>query len=106
MTSTVITTITAADIERHREQLCQWAKANGLDPKDIASGPGLTIERTGKRLVIVWRQFQDDDQGRRMADPADPQQAWTVRKASGLTSPLADHGLGEIHFGNEDRHPG
>ncbi|MET9702306.1 hypothetical protein [Streptomyces griseus] len=106
MTSTTITTITAGDIAEHREQLCQWAEANGLNPTDIASAPGVTIERTGKRTVIVWRQFQRDDQGRIMADPADPTTAWTVRKASRLTSPLAAHGLGETPFGTEDHHPG
>ncbi|WP_327337388.1 hypothetical protein OG384_14910 [Streptomyces sp. NBC_01324] len=104
MTSTVITTITAADIEQHREQLCQWAEANGLDPQAVAAAPGVTIERSGKRLVIVWRQFQLDDQGRRMVDPADPTVAWTVRKATPLTSPLATHGYPAAR--SEADHPG
>ncbi|NUP16483.1 MAG: hypothetical protein HOZ81_10335 [Streptomyces sp.] len=102
MTSAVIATITAAGMERHRERLCQWAEANGLDPKDIASAPGVAIERSGRRIVIVWRQFQRDDQGRIMIDPADPTDAWTVRRASRLTSPLDDHGLAGADLG----HPG
>ncbi|MGW3330278.1 hypothetical protein ACWDF9_06985 [Streptomyces rubiginosohelvolus] len=106
MTSTVLMTITAGDIEQHREQLCQWAQANGLDPKDIASAPGVTIERTGKRTDIIWRQFQRDDQGRIMPDPADPTIVWTVRKATRMTSPPAEHGYRDTETIKTDRHSG
>lgn len=106
MISRVLMSITADDIEQHREQLCQWAQANGLDPKDVAANPGLTIEQSGKRTVIVWRQFQRDDQGRIMPDPADPTIAWTVRKATRMTSPPAEHGYPETETIKADRHSG
>lgn len=92
MTSTVLMTITADDIEQHRDALCRWAKANGLDPNNIASAPGLTIERSGKGRSIVWHEFQRDDQGRIMPDPADPTVVWTVRKATRMISLPGDHG--------------
>ncbi|KFK91501.1 hypothetical protein IX27_00260 [Streptomyces sp. JS01] len=106
MTSTVLMTITEDDVHKHREALCRWVEANGLNPKDIASAPGVTIERTGKRTDIVWRQFQRDDQGRIMSDPADPTTAWTVRKATRMTSPPAEHGYPETETIKADRHSG
>ncbi|MET7648360.1 hypothetical protein ABZS83_33010 [Streptomyces sp. NPDC005426] len=90
--SRVLTTITAADIEEHREALCQWAEANKLDPKDVAAGPGLTVERTGRRTSIVYQEIQRGADGRALVDPSTPDEVWTVRKATPLISPLDDHG--------------
>ncbi|KUN34820.1 hypothetical protein AQJ30_27515 [Streptomyces longwoodensis] len=58
MTTRVLATITQADIERHREALCEWARANGIEPRDIAAAPGLTVEQVGERTVIVYWEFQ------------------------------------------------
>lgn len=94
--SQVLYTITTEDIERHREQLCQWAAANGIEPNDVAAGPGVTVERAGKRVVIVWQQIQRDQYGRYLAGGEVFDQVWTVRKATPLISPLQDHGLGGL----------
>lgn len=97
----VLMTISASDIDEHREQLCTWATDNGLVPKDVAAAPGLTIERTGRRTVIAYAEYQRDDQGRIMADPADPSSAWTIPRATPLVRPLADY---EGLAGLTDRH--
>lgn len=90
MSSRVLATITEEDIHRHREVLISWAEANGLDPHAIAQRPGLTIERTGNHTVIVYQEFQRDDQGRKMIDPDTPDQAWMITRAARLRVPLPD----------------
>ncbi|MFF1281062.1 hypothetical protein [Streptomyces sp. NPDC058299] len=90
MSSRVLATISAEDIERHREALITWAEANGLDPRNVAQRPGLTIERTGTRTVICYREIQRNDQGLALMDPDTPDQAWTIKRAAPLRLPLPD----------------
>lgn len=104
MSTRVLATITAQAIDRHREALCAWATANGIDPKGIAASPGLTIERSGRRGVsILYRELQRTTDGRSLPDPDRPDEAWTVRKATPMTRPLSDFGLTLSDF---DGHPG
>ncbi|MFF3060875.1 hypothetical protein [Streptomyces sp. NPDC057909] len=97
----VLTTISEHDIREHRELLCTWATDNGLAPENVAAAPGLTIERTGRRTVIAYAEYQRDDQGRIMVDPADPSSAWTIPRTTPLVRPLADY---EGLAGLTDRH--
>jgi hypothetical protein len=104
MSTRVLVTITEQAIDRHREALCAWATANGIDPRRIASRPGLTIERSGRRgLSIVYRELQRDVDGRWLPDPDRPDEVWTVRKATPMTRPLAEFGLTASDL---DGHPG
>jgi hypothetical protein len=84
----VLTTISATDMDEQRAALCAWAKDNGLVPEDVAASPGMTVERHGRRTVIVYAEFQRDDQGRIMTDPADPREAWVISRTSPLVTPL------------------
>ncbi|MCD2461964.1 hypothetical protein MBT42_00125 [Streptomyces sp. MBT42] len=90
----VITSITAEDIEQHREVLCAWARANGLEPNDVAAGPGLTVERVGRRTVIVYSEFQRGADGKRLVD-LDKAEAVTVRRSVTQVETLAQHGYPE-----------
>ncbi|MET8765850.1 hypothetical protein [Streptomyces sp. NPDC004658] len=90
MSSRVLKTINAQDMERHREALIAWAQANGLDPRNVAQTPGLTIERAGHRTVICYEEIQRDDQDRPMVDPADPPQVWTIKRAAALRVSLPE----------------
>lgn len=90
--SHVLAAISAEDIARHRNVLCQWAEANGINPVNIAASPGLTVERTGRRTHIVYREIQRDAEGHAHLDPANPHEMLTIRKATPLISPLEDHG--------------
>jgi hypothetical protein len=80
--------ITAEDMARHRTALCEWAKANGIEPRDVAATPGVTIEQAGQRQVIVYREFQRAASGSILADPDHPGQPLTVRRATRLQVPL------------------
>jgi hypothetical protein len=98
----VLTTISASDVDEHRELLCMWATDNGLIPENMASAPGLTIERTGRRTVIAYAEFQRDDQGRIMVDPADPDIPWTIPRTTPLVRPLSDYdGLAGLTDGHD-----
>ncbi|MEU3255849.1 hypothetical protein [Streptomyces sp. NPDC006997] len=91
MTKTrVLATITAKDIEQHRETLVQWATANGIEPHDVAATPGMTIEQTGQRTVIVYRQFQRAADGKLQMDPGRSDQVWTIKRSTPLRVPLPD----------------
>ncbi|TXS35729.1 hypothetical protein [Streptomyces sp. OR43] len=100
-TRRVLATITADDVAEQRAALCAWAKDNGLAPEDVAASPGLTVEKRGRRTVIVYAEFQRDDQGRIMTDPADPSSAWTIPRTAPLVGPLASY---EGLDGLADRH--
>jgi hypothetical protein len=88
MTARVLATITPEDMARHRDALCEWAKANGIEPRDVAARPGVTIEQTGQRKVIVYREFQRAADGSIQAHPDRPGEALTVRRAARLRVPL------------------
>jgi len=93
--SHVLASISAQDMETYREVLCQWARANGLEPSDIAAAPGVTVEQVGKRTVIVYWQYQRDGDGRILVDPSDNAQALMVRRSVTQVETLAQHGYQE-----------
>ncbi|MGW1930456.1 hypothetical protein [Streptomyces sp. NPDC001919] len=90
----VITSITAKDIDRHREVLRAWAEANGLVPTDVAAGPGLTVERVGRRTVIVFHQYQRGADGKVLVD-WDKNEPVTVKRSVTQVETLAQHGYPE-----------
>ncbi|MFJ2259485.1 hypothetical protein ACIOKD_14285 [Streptomyces sp. NPDC087844] len=91
MTTRTITTITAEDIDTHREVLCAWATANGIEPEDVVARTGMTIQRTGRRTVIVYHQFQRSQDGKILFDD-DAQAGLMIRMAVPLVETLAQHG--------------
>ncbi|MFE5514471.1 hypothetical protein ACFQ9J_28450 [Streptomyces sp. NPDC056529] len=91
MSTRIIETITTKDMERHREVLCAWAEANGLVPKNIAADPGLTVERVGRRTVIVFHEYQRGADGKILVD-WDACEAVTVRRSVTQVETLAQHG--------------
>lgn len=80
MTSRVLTTITAEDIQVHRAALCAWAEANRLDLDRVAEDT-ITVEAVGGRTVICYREIQCDLAGRPLVDPSQPAGALTVRRS-------------------------
>ncbi|MDX3087179.1 hypothetical protein PV620_30205 [Streptomyces sp. ME02-6978a] len=93
--SHVLASINAQAMETYREALCQWARANGLEPTNIAAAPGVTVEQVGKRTVIVYWEFQRGDDGRILADPSASTQALMVRRSVTQVETLAQHGYPE-----------
>ncbi|MBP2583020.1 hypothetical protein J3A78_003498 [Streptomyces sp. PvR006] len=91
MSTRVIETITAEDIARHRAALCAWAEANGLVPKDVADRPGITVERVGRRTVIVFHEYQRGADGKVLVD-LDRGEGVTVRRSVTQVETLAQHG--------------
>ncbi|MFE7509740.1 hypothetical protein ACFU8I_00640 [Streptomyces sp. NPDC057540] len=90
----VITSITTEDIAQYREALCAWAEANGLVPRDVADKPGITVERVGRRTVIVYREYQRGADGKVLVD-RDASEAVTVRRSVTQVETLAQHGYPE-----------
>lgn len=89
MTTRIITTITAEDIDEHREVLCAWARANGIEPEDVAAGPGMSVERTGRRTVIVYHQIHRGGDGLVLRD--DSGARLEIKTAVPLVETLAQH---------------
>ncbi|MET8693622.1 hypothetical protein ABZV65_13885 [Streptomyces bauhiniae] len=92
------TTITAKDMAEHREALCAWAEANGLDPKLISADPVIVCHQ-GARPLIEYQAFVLDEAGRRQLDPTAKDAVLTVRRTTRLVSPLAAHGLDADQLG-------
>ncbi|MFE4311509.1 hypothetical protein ACFRR6_36250, partial [Streptomyces sp. NPDC056891] len=59
-----------------------------------AAGPGLTVERVGRRTVIVFSEFQRDADGKRLVD-LDKAEAVTVRRSVTQVETLTQHGYPE-----------
>ncbi|WP_263165417.1 hypothetical protein [Streptomyces sp. SCSIO ZS0520] len=85
-------------MKTHRDALCTWAVANGLDPRQIAQQP-ITIRPHGNHTVIEYRAFVLDKQGRHQLDPQHQHQALTTTRTTRLTRALAEFGLDPDQLG-------
>ncbi len=90
MSTRIIATITAEDIDKHREVLCAWAQANGIKPDNVAARPGMSVERTGRRTVIVYHQIQRGGDGLVLRD--DNGDRLEIKTAVPLVATLDEHG--------------
>jgi hypothetical protein len=74
---TVLRLLHTADIAAHRTAVCDWAKANGLDPQ-LLSDDWISIEEADSGAVMIrYKRFKVDPQGRRVIDPDDRSRPWT-----------------------------
>lgn len=78
---TILRTITAAQVEQHRETLCRWVEANGIDPKSVAIEE-LTVETDGKQTVIRYQEIQRSPEGRPLVDPEDRDKVWHIERTT------------------------
>jgi hypothetical protein len=64
----VLRLIREAEIEQHREALCDWLHANNVDPKHVVDH-WLSIERDDDQTVIRYQQYKTTEDGSRLVDP-------------------------------------
>lgn len=83
-------TITPEDITAHRERLCEWATANGLDPNDVADGYPIHVEKAKGGPVIRYRRFVLDGNGRQQINPSNSDEVWTAEHTAPCTVPPPD----------------
>jgi hypothetical protein len=88
---TVLHTISAAQIGQHREVLCRWVEANGIDPKTVAIEP-LTVETDGKQAVIRYQEIQRSPEGRPLIDPECSDKAWCIERTAPQLADLEGFG--------------
>ncbi|MFJ7990334.1 hypothetical protein [Streptomyces sp. NPDC096351] len=92
-----VTTVVSGDedlSEEQRRRVCDWLKANGIDPNDVCGREPLTIEGSiydGKKRhqVICFSEFHRNESGHRYADPRDRTTAMVIQRAVRQTVELA-----------------
>lgn len=78
-----IRVIEPRELAAHREELCDWLKANGLEPRDITSAKPIIIEQHDAGLYDVWYYaFVLTADGAKQVDPHEPDQAWTKLRSA------------------------
>jgi pyrroloquinoline quinone (PQQ) biosynthesis protein C len=88
---TVLRTISADQVEQHRELLCRWVEANGIDPKTVAIEE-MTVETDGKQAVIRYQEIQRSPEGRSLIDPECSDRAWRIERTAPQLTDLDDFG--------------
>jgi hypothetical protein len=78
---TVLRTISAAQVEEHRELLCRWAEANGIDPKSVALD-AVTVEKGDGQAVIRYQEIQRSPEGRPLVDPNHSDRVWLIERTA------------------------
>lgn len=84
----VLRLITRAEIERHREALCEWLSANGVDPDQVVDR-WLSIELADDERLIRFRVYRVTAGGRRLMDPDDQSRAWAEERTVPLVIELS-----------------
>lgn len=74
-------------IRRHRARLCEWAKANGLDPDTIPDTHPIRVEDGEDGTVIRYRAFVLTDDRHKQVDPTDPNEVLTEERTAPCTVP-------------------
>lgn len=46
--------------EEARQELCEWLRANGIDPNTVPIDSSLSITGTGEQLSILYTEFVRD----------------------------------------------
>lgn len=75
------------DLHQHRQQLCQWVKANGLNPHDIPDTHPLRVEEGQDGPAIRYQCFVRNEHGDKMRHPRSPDEVWTVEAITPCTIP-------------------
>lgn len=91
--SAVLALYRADDLYEHREALCEWLKANDVDPHTVAMR-WISVEGDGGQRSIRYRTFRTTATGSRLMDPDDPAQAWTEERVAPLRTDLPKIGNG------------
>lgn len=87
---TVLRLLLADEIALHRIQLCDWMRANNVDP-DSVNSTWVSIERDGQEPpVIRYQAFKVNAHGRRMVDPDDGTRVWVEQRTAPLIVPLPE----------------
>ncbi|MFF7576866.1 hypothetical protein ACFZBE_18050 [Streptomyces sp. NPDC008061] len=73
---TVLRLIQGDELSEHREALCEWLKANDIDPMSVRDR-WISIELVAGSRVIRYRAFKVTTDGRRLVDPDDPTEVWS-----------------------------
>lgn len=93
--TTVLALYRPDDLAEHHEALNDWLIANGVDPCHVALRGISVEEQDGQRLIRYW-SFARSLDGRPLADPDDPNRAWTKERTVTLVTDLPDvpsHGV-------------
>lgn len=86
---TVITYIDEDQVQANREVLQQWLSANSIDPHLVPLARWISIERDGRGPASIrFGVFKRDQDGRKLLDPDNANQAWTEERTSPLMVPL------------------
>ncbi|MFG2826100.1 hypothetical protein ACGFWI_01235 [Streptomyces sp. NPDC048434] len=85
--TTVLALYRHDDLTEHREALCPWLKANGIDPDTVAMD-WISVEEDAGQRVIRYRTFKVTPDGRRLDDPDDARQGWRVERTTPLQTGL------------------
>jgi hypothetical protein len=76
---TVLRTISAAQIEEHRDILCRWVEANGIKPATVAI-EDMTVEKDVGRTVIRYQEIQRSPEARPLVDPDGSDRVWLIER--------------------------
>lgn len=71
------------DLAEHREALCEWIKANGIQPASVAMR-WLSVEEQDCQRVIRYQAFKRTPTGEVLMDPDEPHEAWTEERTAPL----------------------
>lgn len=83
----VVRVIGRRAVAQHRSVLAAWLKANGIDSDNVAD-QWLSIEQAGDLRLIRYEAYRLTEDGRRLLDPRDSEQAWAVERVSPMVVEL------------------
>lgn len=86
--STLLSFTPRALVDQHAA-LVAWAKANGLEPRDIPDYEPVVITVDHGNVVINYRTYERGQDGRPQEDPARPGCPLTVGRTAPLVWPLS-----------------
>lgn len=73
---TVLTLLRADDIAANREALCDWLRANYIDPV-TAADRWISVEETDSGATVIrYQRYKINTSGRRLLDPDDDARPW------------------------------
>lgn len=84
---TVLRIIRQAEVAQHREALCRWLQANGLEPDRVVDR-WFSIELVDGQRVIRYRQYKVTADGHWLVDPDDENRGWSEERTAALVVEL------------------
>jgi hypothetical protein len=90
----VVTTGEGTVSAEQRARVCEWLKANGVDPNTVSAHHPITIQgciRDGmkRRQVICFSEYHLDETGHRYVDPRTTDEAMVVERVVKQTVEIA-----------------